>query len=86
MFDIAAELERQGVCSREDFLAAAQILRSISDLAPQRSSLEGFLFPSTYEFTRHATCEQSGEAMVQNFRAVWETTQCRGRAAAGSRV
>jgi UPF0755 protein len=75
MHDIAAELERQGICSREDFLAVAHDTSLISDLAPQAESLEGFLFPSTYEFTRHSTCEQVAKRMVQNFLAVWETIQ-----------
>src|SRR5208282_2991200 len=73
MFDIAAELDRQGVCSREDFLTAAHDTSLIADLAPQAISLEGFLVPSTYEFTRRATCDTAVKRMVQNFRAVWET-------------
>jgi len=70
--DVAAELERQGICSREDFRAVAHDTSLISDLAPQAESLEGFLFPSTYEFTRHNTCEQVVKRMVQDFHAVWE--------------
>jgi UPF0755 protein len=73
MFDIANEFERQGICSRQEFLAAAHDTSLIWDLSPQAKSLEGFLFPSTYEFTRHTTCEQAVRRMVQNFRAVWET-------------
>lgn len=73
MFDIAAELERQKICPRDEFLTAAHETSLITDLAPQASSLEGFLFPSTYEFSRHTTCEQAVRRMVQNFRAVWET-------------
>jgi UPF0755 protein len=72
-FDIAAELDRQGICSRENFLAAANDPSWISDLAPRAKSLEGFLFPSTYEFTRHTTCEQIAGIMVHHFRAVWES-------------
>jgi UPF0755 protein len=72
MFEIAAELDKQGICSREDFLAAARDPSPISDLAPQAQSLEGFLFPSKYEFTRHTSCEQIAKRMVGNFRAVWE--------------
>lgn len=73
MYDIAAELDRQGICTRENFLAATNDPSSISDLAPQAHSLEGFLFPSTYEFTRHTTCEQIAGIMVHHFRSVWET-------------
>jgi UPF0755 protein len=72
MYDIAAELERQNICSREDFLAAARNPSAISDLVPQAKTLEGFLFPSTYEFTRHTTCAQIAKRMVGDFRAVWE--------------
>ena len=73
MFDIANEMERQGICSWQDFLAATHDTSLIWDLSPQAKSLEGFLFPSTYEFTRHTTCEQVVRRMVQNFRAIWET-------------
>ena len=71
MYDIAAELERQNICSREDFLAAARDPAPISDLVPQAKTLEGFLFPSTYEFTRHTTCAQIAKRMVGDFRDVW---------------
>jgi UPF0755 protein len=73
MYDIAGELDRQSICQRDEFLAVARDPSLISDLAPQAQSLEGFLFPSTYEFTRHTTCEQVAKRMVQNFHAVWES-------------
>jgi UPF0755 protein len=72
MYDIAADLDRQKICSRQDFLAAAHDTLLVSDLAPQATSLEGFLFPSTYEFTRHTSCEQITKRMVDNFREEWE--------------
>jgi UPF0755 protein len=80
IFDIATELSRQEICSREDFLAAARDPSEISDLAPQAQTLEGFLFPSTYEFTRHTSCEQIAKRMVGDFRAVWETVGPTGSA------
>jgi UPF0755 protein len=73
MYDIAADLDRLKICSRQDFLAAARDTSLVSDLAPQAASLEGFLFPSTYEFTRHSGCGQITKRMVENFRAVWAT-------------
>jgi UPF0755 protein len=75
MYNIARQLNTQGVCGKEDFLAAARDTASISDLAPHAHSLEGFLFPSTYQFTRRTTCKQVAAAMVRHFRAVWETLQ-----------
>lgn len=75
MFDIAGEVDKQGICSREDFLAAAKKTRLVNDLAPNVQTLEGFLFPSTYDYTRQTSCEQIVRRMVQNFRAVWESLQ-----------
>lgn len=75
IYDIAHQLEQQGVCSRQDFLAAARDTSLVSDLAPHAKTLEGFLFPSTYQFTRRTTCSQIAATMVRHFRTVWETLQ-----------
>ena len=71
MFDIADELNRQGICSRTAFLTVVHYTASIKDLSPRAQTLEGFLFPSTYEFTRHTTCMEVAETMVKEFRSVW---------------
>ncbi|MGH9685043.1 MAG: endolytic transglycosylase MltG [Candidatus Acidiferrales bacterium] len=73
MYDIASELDRQGICARKDFLDAAKNTSLISDLAPHAADDEGFLFPSTYEFTRHTTCPQIVATMIHEFRGVWTT-------------
>ncbi len=53
IFDIAQTVQDSGLGSSEDFLRAAQAnVALISDLAPEAKTLEGYLFPSTYEFTR----------------------------------
>jgi UPF0755 protein len=75
IFDIANQLQHQGICQNDDFLAAAHDTSLISDLAPHAKSLEGFLFPSTYQFTRRTTCEQIAATMVRHFRKIWETLQ-----------
>jgi len=71
MFDVAQELERQGVCTADTFLAVARDPAPISDIAPHAKSLEGFLFPSTYQFKRRTTCRQVAETMTSHFRTVW---------------
>jgi UPF0755 protein len=71
MFDIANDLDHQGVCPRDNFLAAAHDTSAVADIAPHARSLEGFLFPSTYEFTRHTSCAQIADEMVRHFRTVW---------------
>jgi UPF0755 protein len=40
----------------------------IHDLDPKAQSLEGFLFPETYRFSRKADCETVIKAMVHQFR------------------
>ena len=73
MFDIAALAESEGFLSREEFLAAARDPSPIRDLAPDAPSLEGFLFPATYEFPRHVSGKDLTGAMLKRFRQVWST-------------
>ncbi|HXW92495.1 MAG TPA: endolytic transglycosylase MltG [Terriglobales bacterium] len=71
IFDIAQVVQQAGLGSGQDFLrVAASDTALISDLAPKATSLEGFLFPSTYEFTRTESMEDLAAAMVKQFRQV----------------
>jgi len=74
MFDIAGAIEQSGLGSREDFLKVAQSDTDlIKDLAPQATSLEGYLFPDTYEFTRTQSMREIATLMVHHFRQVANT-------------
>jgi UPF0755 protein len=44
----------------------------ISDLDPEATNLEGYLFPDTYEFSPETTPAQLVEMMVKRFRGVWK--------------
>jgi UPF0755 protein len=69
VFDIAERIESANLGTKEKFLAAAQAdLGLIADLDPEATSLEGYLFPDTYRFARHATPQQMLAAMVKRFR------------------
>jgi UPF0755 protein len=69
VFDIAKTLEEAGVCKREDFLKIAHTDTSlISDLAPEAKSLEGYLFPDTYHFSRTQTPHDVAAMMVKRFK------------------
>ena len=69
IFEIAQAMEAAGLGSREAFLAAERSQTGlIADLSPQATSLEGYLFPDTYRFGRHATPPQMLAAMVKRFR------------------
>jgi UPF0755 protein len=71
MFDIAKAMEDAGLGSAEDFLHIAETqTQLISDLAPDAKSLEGCLFPNTYQFTRTQSLEEMTAEMVHQFRQV----------------
>jgi UPF0755 protein len=71
IFDIAQAVANAGLAPRDTFLAAARSQTAlIADLAPSATSLEGYLFPDTYRFTRHTTPPQMLSAMVKRFRQV----------------
>jgi UPF0755 protein len=69
IFDIANAIQAAGLGSRDDFLAVARSdVSLISDLDPQAPSLEGYLFPDTYEFTRTQSLHDMAATMVRRFR------------------
>jgi UPF0755 protein len=69
MFDIAAGIQAAGLGSAEDFLTAVKNdTFLISDIAPHARSLEGYLFPDTYQFTRMMSMGEMAGAMVRQFR------------------
>src|SRR5579884_1705492 len=71
MFEIASAIESAGLGSAQDFLKTATTdTQLISDLAPNATSLEGYLFPNTYEFTRTQTMHDMAAEMVHEFRRV----------------
>jgi|ERR1019366_4373852 UPF0755 protein len=71
MFDIARSVEAAGLGPADDFLKVAQSDTAlIADIAPGARSLEGYLFPDTYEFSRMMTMHDMAAAMVKQFRQV----------------
>jgi UPF0755 protein len=71
MFDIADAVAQAGLGTRDEFLKLARSETDlIQDIAPEAKSLEGYLFPDTYEFTRTQTMHDIVAAMVHHFRQV----------------
>ena len=69
MFDIAEAIEQAGLAKREDFLQVARKETSlVRDLDPKAPSLEGYLFPDSYRFTRTQSPHDMAAAMVHRFR------------------
>ena len=68
VYDIARALEAAKLMTGAEFLKAASNPALISDLAPQASTLEGFLFPATYGLSRHPAASDLTHMMVHKFR------------------
>ncbi|HVB33166.1 MAG TPA: endolytic transglycosylase MltG [Patescibacteria group bacterium] len=71
MFDIADAVERDGLANRTAFLRAARDTSLIHNLAPDVPTLEGFLFPATYQFPHRTTAQAVAREMVARFRQAW---------------
>jgi UPF0755 protein len=70
MFDIARAVEAAGLGPAEDFLKVAQSDTGLVAFDPNARSLEGYLFPDTYEFTRTMTMRDMASTMVKRFGQV----------------
>lgn len=71
MFDVATAVESAGLGPAQEFLKVATSDTSlIADLAPGATSLEGYLFPNTYNFTRTESMHDIVREMVKQFREV----------------
>jgi UPF0755 protein len=68
IFDIARDLEAAKYMAADDFLKAAEDPSEIKDLFPEARTLEGFLFPATYNLPKHAPAEELTGMMVRKFR------------------
>ena len=71
IFDIAQAAEAAGFGPSDAFLAAerqhTELISAWATDGPPPASLEGYLFPDTYQFSRHATPLQILSAMVRRF-------------------
>jgi UPF0755 protein len=72
-FQIADLMESKGLTTRDAFIAAAADPSPIRDLDSDVPSVEGFLFPATYQFPRHVTPQQIIGKMTDHFRTEWRT-------------
>jgi UPF0755 protein len=69
LWDVAAQFEAAGLAPRAEFLEAARKNHSmINDLDPTAQSLEGYLFPDTYRFTRTQSLTDMLAVMTRHFR------------------
>ena len=87
LFDIAHAVEAAGLGPAAVFVAAArQHTGLIRAWSPGAASLEGYLFPETYKFSRHATPLEMLTAMVRRFRQASVQLGLEDRAGEGART
>lgn len=69
MFDIAQAVQNSGLGTANEFLSIARSDAAlIQNLDPQARTLEGYLFPDTYQFTRTQSMHDIVAAMVKRFQ------------------
>lgn len=84
IFDIAAAVDAAKLAKREDFLRAEQTdTKLIAKWSPHADSLEGYLFPDTYRFSRRATPQIILSIMVKRFAQEAERLQLPDNSIAG---
>jgi UPF0755 protein len=66
--EIIALLVRIGFSNEKELEELIHRVDWISDLDPRAASLEGYIWPETYRFSRHTTPEEMFKAMITQFR------------------
>jgi UPF0755 protein len=69
IFEIAAAIEGAGLGSKQDFIVeATHDTALVHAIDPQARSLEGYLFPDTYQFSRIMSMHEMAAIMVHRFQ------------------
>jgi UPF0755 protein len=71
LYDIAHDLETGHFLSADDFVKAASDPMLVRGIDPHALTLEGFLFPATYQMPRHPIAVELTAAMVKKFKEQW---------------
>lgn len=82
-FDVARLIERLNIPEASQALQLTEdphLIELIRDLDPEATTLEGYLFPDTYQYAANTTARQLIANMVKRFRQVF-TPEYRRRAA-----
>jgi UPF0755 protein len=79
IFDVAAAVQAAGLGRGEAFLAAEKANAAlVAAWSPRATSVEGYLFPATYRFGRHATPVMMLTSMVTRFEREAKTLGLHG--------
>ncbi len=72
LWELAEVVESAGLVTAKEFLTEAKQPDLIRDLVPEATTLEGYLFPSTYQFRRKVTAREICERLTREFRRQWQ--------------
>lgn len=73
LFDIASILEKTGLGTKQEFFTITRDKEFIKSLLGEElPSLEGYLFPETYKFTKFESMKTIITQMVKRFLIVWK--------------
>ncbi len=82
IYEMAQILEEKKIFKAQDFLAACRDKALASKMVGMEvSSLEGYLFPETYNVTKFTSLDDLLNMMVQNFKTTMATLESQGRTA-----
>ena len=74
-FETAEIAGAADMIDRDEFLALSGDPAPIRDWLPQAESLEGFLFPETYNLSRTSSAQDLVDAMIARFRDAFEAAR-----------
>lgn len=69
--EVALVLSAAGLADPDEFVKKATDARLVASLGLEGETLEGYLFPDTYEFTKGMGTDELIARMVEKFRAVY---------------
>jgi UPF0755 protein len=85
IYEMATALEAKKIYKAEEFLKAVHDKALIHELLGiDVSSLEGYLFPETYNVTRYTPMKEFIASMVQNFKNAYTNAENQAKAAGGA--
>ncbi len=68
IYEVGNAIQEAGLGTRDEFVQMAKDPTPVKDIDPEATSLEGYLFPDTYSFTRTQTMRDMVTEMLKRFR------------------
>lgn len=73
--EIAAILEKEAICTKDEFIKACQSAHQQYDFLPNNGNVEGYLFPATYDFRVGITPSELVSYMLDTFKRHMMTSE-----------